>query len=1016
MKKLTAILAALLLAALAVPLAVTAGAVPAEPAAADIGETVPEESTAPLANPASDFTYTVANGKVTITGYTGKSLEAVIPAKIGGYPVTAIADRAFYARYTLTDIVLPDSVTSIGDYAFFNCHAPVAVPAGVTSIGEHAFDGCGMTSVTIPAGVTTLGDYAFTHCYRLAEVSFNAVNLSSSRAFDEAGGDDGVRVTFGKTVKQIPAYLFCGCSKLISAALPDSVTSIGEYAFWGCRKLTSFTIPGSVTSLGAYAFSGSGLTTVTIPAGVTEIREGTFFGCEFLTSAVIPAGVTSLEEGAFSSCISLTTAVIPEGVTSIGRFAFHNTSLTAVTIPKNVTSIGECAFDSCNGLTEIVYNAVRVPDITLEGVFGGAGSVSGGTSLKIGTTVERIPAYMFRSCPGLTTVTIPDSVTEIGDHAFLHCGHLTTVKLPGSLTSLRDGIFYGCYELQDVVIPAGVRDIGQQAFYECRSLTAVTIPQSVTSIGKSAFQGCFGLTSVTFSEGLKSLGEYAFADCWSLTSVTLPEGLTSIERSTFENCRELASAAIPDGVKLIGALAFRSCGLTEVTMPQSVTHVGQGSFSGCGDLTDVWYGGRETRWLSVSVGTENYPLLSAEFHFAEIPPEITLQPSDQNVPAGSAAVFTVTAEGTHLTYQWQYSENGGESWISCDSAESVAASFRFTVSESLDGRLYRCVVTDEYGTVTSDAAKLTVCAAGTEGVPEFRTQSLILSGEIGVNFYMDLSQIPEEMREESCVEFTVGKSDPVKVPFDADKINSKGYFGFTCYVKSIQMADTIRAVYHYGDGKTISKEYSVLRYIQAVEKNASGFDARTLALVRSIADFGHHAQIYLAEVNGWTIGDKYAEMSRHFTDIYYYDDILSVVQENAFVTEINGTNITKATYKLHLDAETTVDVLLTTKDGKAPANVTLTIHEEETGKENTKKVTPVKQSDGRYLIRIPGISAHKLGDMITITGTAGKTFTVRVSALSYVRSVLNNFYATTAAKNCLASLYMYYADTMAYRE
>ena len=109
-------------------------------------------------------------------------------------------------------------------------------------------------------------------------------------------------------------------------------------------------------------------------------------------------------------------------------------------------------------------------------------------------------------------------------------------------------------------------------------------------------------------------------------------------------------------------------------------------------------------------------------------------------------------------------------------------------------------------------------------------------------------------------------------------------------------------------------------------------------------------------------------MSRHFRDIYYYDDILSLVQEKAFVKEIDGSNVTKATYKLHLDAETTVDVLLTTKDGKAPANVTLTIHEEESGKETTKKVAPEKQADGRYLIRIPGISAHKLGDMITITG------------------------------------------------
>ena len=309
-----------------------------------------------------------------------------------------------------------------------------------------------------------------------------------------------------------------------------------------------------------------------------------------------------------------------------------------------------------------------------------------------------------------------------------------------------------------------------------------------------------------------------------------------------------------------------------------------------------------------------------------------------------------------------------------------------------------------------------VCIVTVEGVPAFKSQSLILSGEIGMNFYLDLSQLTEDQRAESCVEFTVGKAAPVQVAFDANKTNSKGYFGFTCYVKSIQMADTITAVYHYGDGKTISKEYSVVKYIQAVEKNASGYNAKTLALVRSIADFGHYAQIYLAEVNGWTIGEHYTEMALHFADTYNYADILSRVQANAFVKAIDGTNITKATYKLHLDAETTVDVYLTTKDGKAPTNVTLTIREEESGKETTKKVTPVKQSDGRYLIRISGISAHKLGDMMTITGTAGKKFTVQVSALSYVRSVLNNAGSTEAAKNCMAALYRYYEATMAYRK
>ena len=336
---------------------------------------------------------------------------------------------------------------------------------------------------------------------------------------------------------------------------------------------------------------------------------------------------------------------------------------------------------------------------------------------------------------------------------------------------------------------------------------------------------------------------------------------------------------------------------------------------------------------------------------------------------------------------------------------------------SADGTMKATVY--DYYTGTSEEKDCPIiapmCVVTAEGAPAFKTQSLVLSGEIGVNFYMDLSQLAEETRSASYVEFTVGKGNPVKAAFDANKTNSKGYFGFTCYVRSIEMADTITAVYHYGDGKTVSKEYSVVKYIQAIEKNASNYSAEMVALAHAIADYGHYAQPYLADVNGWTVGDKFAEMTLHFTDEYDYADILSKVQANAFAKAIDGSTITKASYKLHLDTDTVLDVLLTTSDGAAPTDVTVTTHDEETGKETTVKATPELDNQGRYLIRITGISAHRLGNMMTITGTAGTKFTIEVSPLSFVRSILNNASQTKEAKDCVSALYAYYAATMDYR-
>ena len=423
--------------------------------------------------------------------------------------------------------------------------------------------------------------------------------------------------------------------------------------------------------------------------------------------------------------------------------------------------------------------------------------------------------------------------------------------------------------------------------------------------------------------------------------------------------------------------------------------------------------GRLYRCL-VSAPDSAGPVISGAGRLTVEGAQITQQPRDVAVEEGDRATFTVKASGTSLKYRWQVSGDDGKTWTDCTESGSDTNTLSLYPRAASSGWRYRCRITGSGLTALTEAALLTVSVP--KNKPLFKSQSLVLSGEIGVNFYMDLSALSAADRKSSYMVFSVGGASSAKVPFDSGKKNSKGYYGFTCYVKSIQMADTITAVLHYGNGKTVAREYSVIKYIEAVNGNAGNYNAKTLTLIRAIADYGHYAQIYLAEVNGWTIGDSYAEMSLFFANTYNYAEILSKVQANTFVKSISGSNVTKASYKLHLDSETTVDVFLTTKDGTAPKNVTLTVLEEETGEETTKTVVPEKQSDGRYMIRISGISAHRLGDMMTISGTAGKMFTIQVSGLSYVRSVLSSTASTEAAKNCLSSLYAYYAAIMAYRE
>ena len=258
-----------------------------------------------------------------------------------------ICDYAFSCCRSLSDIVISDSVTSIGDSAFELCRSlsDIVIPASVTSIGNGAFSDCrSLSDIVIPASVTSIGNIAFWNCSSLKYIYIpKSVICLNGNPFVCWDGkleclspnfiyEDGV--LFDKDKSEIISFRN---QKIKSYIIPDSVTNIGERAFELCRSLSEVIIPSSVTSIGRSAFGGcDSLRSVVIPDSVTSIGDWAFWSCGSLSKIVIPSSVTSIGRSAFEGCNSLRSVVIPDSVTSIGDSAFGSWALSRCKFPDNL--------------------------------------------------------------------------------------------------------------------------------------------------------------------------------------------------------------------------------------------------------------------------------------------------------------------------------------------------------------------------------------------------------------------------------------------------------------------------------------------------------------------------------------------------------------------------------------------------------------------------------------------------------------------------------------------------------
>lgn len=559
-----------------------------------------------------------------------------------------IAKHLYINNILATDIIIPDSVTSISGYAFYNCTnlENIIIPNSVTSIGFSAFSGCNnLKNITLPFVGENQNGTSNTH--------FGYIFGKSSYVYSDVvpASLKSVIITNATTINR---NAFSGCANITNISLPESVVSIGEDAFSGCTSLiniiidaenenfvsldgvlfnkqktelicyplgkgkieTSYDIPSGVTNLAPYTFNNcTNLINITIPDTVKTIGEYAFSNCTNLVDIIIPDNVISIGDRAFWCCYGLENIRLGTSIETIGEYAFaYCRNLSSITVTNNVTSIGEYAFYDCENLKNVTLsNGMKsISAMT----FSGCNSIE---SITIPNSVTSIKSHAFSSCTSLKSVIVPDSVTSIGRSAFAYCNKLESITLPfvgSSLDGTTDnhfGYIFGAssYSQNDTEVPESLKNvvitnatnIKKNAFRYCMNLESITIPKSVTNIGVDVFSGCNKLLNVIvdvqnenfssvdgvlFNKQKTELIYYPLGKGKINTLYTVPDSVISIRDKAFYNCTNLMNIEIPQGIKNIGNYAFYGCtNITNIKTSDSLENIGEYAFYGCTKLENI---------------------------------------------------------------------------------------------------------------------------------------------------------------------------------------------------------------------------------------------------------------------------------------------------------------------------------------------------------------------------------------------------------------------------------------------
>ena len=513
----------------------------------------------------------------------------------------------------LVELVIPNSITEMKDYAFFgyNYLTNVYIGESIVNIGERVFDNCdNLISIVVD-------DKNKHYC----DIDGNLYTKDGSCLIQYAIGKKAESFIIPSMVKSIGISSFNSAFTLKSIEIPDDIEYIGDYAFGRSNSL-SYNTKNNIEYLGnarnpyvvAVNVVDKTLSQYTIEEGCRFIYNDAFRECEQMVNVMIPATVKGVGTRAFYSCRSLASVVIPESVSFIGDDALSNCAdLVRVTIKNPNVEIGGRLFNYFHEL-EYLCAPIRV----FESI-----SMKYLKEIVI-TSGNAIASNLFYNSPDLTCVTMSNTITSIGKEAFWGCTELKTVNYLGTIgewcgitfdNNTSNPLSYGANLyingtlVKDLIIQEGVTEIKAYAFSGCSTLTSITIPSSIINIGDYAFYECDSLKKVNY---LGAIEDWCRINHDGYHSNPLINGAELYILGVL-----VTDLIIPESVTEINHYAFNGCSsITSITIHDAITSIGNAAFNGCDFITTVKYLGTIEDWCNIKfVNRDSNPLhVGANFY------------------------------------------------------------------------------------------------------------------------------------------------------------------------------------------------------------------------------------------------------------------------------------------------------------------------------------------------------------------------------------------------------------------